>query len=497
MAHVLWLALFFGCLAQGPSMMNIDGDLGRHITIGRYILDTHSIPTVDIFSNSMAGQPLTPHEWLAQVIFALADRWMGLDGVVLVTGLVIATAFTLVFRQALKCSNSVLAGLLITVLAAGAASLHWLTRPHIFTFLLMAIWISLMEDVRQGKRNRWMWLPVVMWVWANTHGAFIAGFVVWGIYLAAWGWQTWIERMGEDFSSDFVKAALWGGGLSLAISFINPSGINLWATSLGYLQNTYLVGHTAEYLSPDFHNRSTWLFLLLIAATVFFFSQTSSPRKILAVLLAGAWMVMGLVSARNIPLFTIVAAPLLAAACADWMRERAGGGAAALKLQGVDQRLLDIETSLRGWVWPAVGFLTAVILLGAGVRLDSRRQGNQFDAQVFPVAAVHWLGENPQSGSMFNYFPWGGYLLYCDWPATRVFIDGQTDFYGEALTRKYETVLTQAEGWQAVLAEYQIDWVIFPSGSALIGALNNDLGWLVIYQDDTAVIMRRNSGGDS
>lgn len=54
---------------------------------------------------------------------------------------------------------------------------------------------------------------------------------------------------------------------------------------------------------------------------------------------------------------------------------------------------------------------------------------------------------------MFNYFTWGGYLLYRQWPERRVFIDGQADFYGEAFTRKYGQVICAQEGWEAVLDE--------------------------------------------
>ena len=70
----------------GPKLFTNDGDLGRHITIGNYILDTRTIPVHDIFSNTLPGQRLVPHEWLAEVIFALAHRVMGLSGDVLIDG---------------------------------------------------------------------------------------------------------------------------------------------------------------------------------------------------------------------------------------------------------------------------------------------------------------------------------------------------------------------------------------------------------------------------
>jgi hypothetical protein len=75
------------------------------------------------------------------------------------------------------------------------------------------------------------------------------------------------------------------------------------------------------------------------------------------------------------------------------------------------------------------------------MKFDQKQLGNAYDPEKFPVAAVNWLETHPQDGEMFNYFIWGGYLLYREWPDLQVFIDGQTDFYGETLSREYLSVL--------------------------------------------------------
>ena len=184
-------------LLYGPRMFNQDGDLGRHITIGRYILDTRSIPLNDIFSHTMTGEPLVPHEWLAQVLFALAYRLLGLDGDVLLAAVVIALSFLLTYRETVRRGASRLVGMLAVLLAAAASSLHWLARPHIFTFLLLALWAYRLETFREGQTRRLWVFPLMMAVWANTHGAFIAGFVVLGIYFLEWAWEFLHKRAPE------------------------------------------------------------------------------------------------------------------------------------------------------------------------------------------------------------------------------------------------------------------------------------------------------------
>ncbi|MRR30549.1 hypothetical protein EG834_09565, partial [bacterium] len=181
-ANLVWMLGFFMVLISGPQLMNADGDLGRHLTIGRYILATGDIPVRDLFSHTMAGQPLTPHEWLSQVIFAQADQWMGLNGVILVCALIIATTFRFVFTLARQEGLTLGATLSVILLAMLASTTHWLSRPHLFTFLLLAIWMAVLQQMRKGKGKRWWLLPVLMLFWANLHGAFIAGFVTWAIY---------------------------------------------------------------------------------------------------------------------------------------------------------------------------------------------------------------------------------------------------------------------------------------------------------------------------
>jgi hypothetical protein len=108
-------------------------------------------------------------------------------------------------------------------------------------------------------------------------------------------------------------------------------------------------------------------------------------------------------------------------------------------------------------------------------------------SQVF--RAGHRLDEGEQISGRIQLFSLGGYILYRAWPEQHVFIDGQTDFYGESLTRQYETVLTQSEGWRQVLADYGVRWVLMPVNAGLARALESEEGWRIRYQDPTAVVL--------
>ena len=478
LSDILFIALMALVLLYGPRTFNLDGDLGRHITIGNYILDTGKIPRTDLFSHTMMGQPLTPHEWLAQVIFALVHRWFGLSGIVFVTACIIAAAFTLVYKESLQRKSSRLIALALTFLAAAASSLHWLARPHIFTFLYLAIWMSLHERIRVGgKISLWIF-GIVMLLWANTHGAFIAGFVVWGAYLVG----AVVESLKKkSWFNDEIRRWISIGILSLAVTLINPAGIRLLETSFGFISNRYLVNHTQEYLPPDFHNPGSWPFLMMATLLIFALAIKRDRLPFSIALLVSGWFAMAIYSARNIPLFAIVAAPILSSALTYTF--------ARLPFwQRLDENISQLDRKLKGGIWVA-GF---ILIAGVFVSTPAMQQYNVFNASVFPKDAVDWLDEHPQDGHMFNYFTWGGYLLYRQWPGTLVFIDGQTDFYGEALTREYEQVITAQENWEQILEKYQVEWILIPENSLLAKSLADIPAWRTIYSDDCSIIFRKN-----
>lgn len=480
LGEVFFTAVFAAAIGLGPLMMNVDGDLGRHITLGNFILETGTIPTNDPFSFSKLGDPLTPHEWLSDVLFSLVHQIAGLDGVVWMTAIVLALSFWLIYRQSLKLSNMSVFALSGALIGAGAASLHWLTRPHIFTILFTALWSIELEKVRMGLKKGWLIFPIMMVFWANLHGAFIAGLVIWAVVFLG-------ELFEKPNNWNQLRVLIWIGPSSLLASLLNPDGLGIWKTGLGFLGNQYLVSHTAEYLPPDFQNPAFWPFLIVIGLSVLILGLSQRRMKYAHLFLVGSWTAMALYSARNIPLYVVVVIPILCELGAKLIKEGRGS-------MGVDwflslqERITVTEKSIRGGFVAALSIVLSLYLLVTGVRLDFQGRGNAFSEDIFPVQAVDWIEDTQLEGYGFNYFPWGGYLLYRLWPDYLVFIDGQTDFYGEELTREYEQVITLQPGWQEIINKFNIRWVIMPVNSPLAGYLSESGDWTTIYQDRTAKI---------
>src|SRR3989442_15922699 len=77
----------------------------------------------------------------------------------------------------------------------------------------------------------------------------------------------------------------------------------------------------------------------------------------------------------------------------------------------------------------------------------------------------------------------------------KVFGIARHDLYGEQFLREYLTAIRLAPGWDEVLDEKRVNWVLMPGNSSLANMLKETHRWRVIYADDVAVLLEREQGG--
>lgn len=482
--YILLAAIFWGIAASGPKILNFDGDLPRHLLTGSLILESRQVPQFDLFSYRTTNKPGIPHEWLAQVLFFISYDLMGLSGVVLLTAVIITVTWLLIYEQTFAHSGSLFSAILFTSLAIGASLIHVLPRPHLFTYLLTAIWIIVLERIRKGQAHIWWLLPLLMLLWVNLHGMFVLGIIILGIYF--------IGGMLDDspliwLKSSTGKSMLAAGMLALFASLFSPSRIKIWETIFTLGSNTYITARIPEYQSANFHQPETWPFILILLLLIISFARNVTKTPWSHVLLVAAFTGVALYTSRMIPLFAIISAPIAAKSLADWIRLEYPESRYAT----IEKNIARINASSNGFIWIPIVAIMVAVLFQAGRTIDPQSRGNVFDDRFFPVQATAWLATHPQSGNMFNEFDWGGYLLLNLWPAQQIFMDGHTHIYGEELTREYEQVVTLSKGWENIFTKYNIEWVIMRANAPLINALASSGTWSIAYQDNTATILIR------
>ena len=110
--------------------------------------------------------------------------------------------------------------------------------------------------------------------------------------------------------------------LDLALVPLNPNGLRMFSYPLETLRSTTMQNYIVKWASPNFHRPEYWPFLLLTLATfaTLCWSRTSvRPRDLILLVVA---LYASLISIRMIPLFVLIATPLIAKRLGNWPRSR-------------------------------------------------------------------------------------------------------------------------------------------------------------------------------
>jgi len=459
-------------LSQGAQALFRDSDTGWHIRNGESMLQEFRLPRVDTFSYTRNGQEWFAWEWLPDVAFGAVHRLAGLAGVAALAAIVIASMAWGVARLALSLGANLFltAGAIIVLL--GTTSIHWLARPHVFSWLFALIFVAVAEQERRCRSRALYLLPALACLWANTHGSFFLGPVILLTYSAG----EWIKgQSGLRLSS----VAL----LSLVATFVNPYGWHLHDHVLTYLQNDYLMDRISEFRSFSFHAPGAYYVEVFLFGAIVGVLALLRQRSYGAALLGVLVLHMSLYSARHFP----TAAVLLLAPVAAALTREARAHPRLVPLLNYSDRLCAMDRRIYG----IVPVIVVLLASAGGLAVLARDGAVDFNPEMFPVRAAKFLEQSALKARVFSKDQWGGYLIYRFAGNTKVFIDGRSDFYGQQFLETYAEVADVKPGWQRVLQQYDVGVVLIPKDHALVSVLQLSPEWKRVYSDSVASIFER------
>jgi len=499
---VLLFAMSSGALA--PRLLG-DASIGWHIRNGERMLRTHSITRVDPFSVTMGGQTWYAWEWLYDAKIAGIHHWMGLNGVVFFTAVIIALTFALTLHLCLRRGADLPVAALLLALSLGVSMIHLFARPHVLSWLFTVIWFQLLdssESANPAASQRRLWyLPALMLLWVNVHGGFVLGFALLGLYLLSAAIRYYRSRDGEESRSLAQRSKTLGivTVASLAASLINPYGYELHVHVYRYLTSRWLMNHIDEFLSPNFHGVAQQCFVAILLITIVALAAAHNKPSLSRVLVLLLATYSGLYAARSLPvsslLFTLIVAPLWTQALTD-ARENENLSlrlrAFVSRWQEFTGRVRNVELGFRGHLWPAAAVFLGVLVCAHQGRLGTTQWMHaHFDPKHIPVQATDTIVERGIREPIFAPDSWGGYLIYRLYPENRVFVDDRHDFYGVDFLRDYLKAIRLTPDWDKFLNEKHVNWALLPAGSALANMLEETTQWNVVYRDGTAVLLER------
>ena len=459
-----------------------DCDTGYHIRAGEHIIETSSVPKEDMFSFLDPPPAWTAHEWLSEIIMALAHDALGLTGVVIFFAFVLSLTYYLHFRSLKKDSDHILLLAVMALLVIASSTIHFLARPHVFSLLFVVIWYFLLDTYQYRNKNYLYFLPVIMLMWVNLHGAFIIGFVLVGTYFTG-NLIYYFLKQGDDRQVHFQKSKTFViiGIACLLTSLINPYGYHILLFPFDFVTNKFLIAHVQEFRPANFQDLLVYKYFFLIMLAVL---MTSRLRlNIIELILVLGFTYMSLYSVRNIPMSAIIAAPIIIRRLDDMIWR--SNNRLIKFLNDRSSSFMETEKKAKGFLWPALAVCLVVFVAATGTVKHT------FDPEVKAVDSVKFLKDEHISGNMFNNDEIGDYIIYAVYPQYRVFVDGRNDMYGVEHMKDYLRVMRLDKEWENVLEDHDIQWIFFDADSLLSRYLHERPDWQLIYADKVAHIYVR------
>ena len=445
------------------------------------MLKTRSIPKLDPFSLFSPPMPWPTHEWLSGVLMAAINKISGLTGVVILFIFIISITYSLFFRILRANKGNIIIDIILIVLVLITSQMHWLARPHMFTLLLFIAWYYVIDSFQNDRNNFLYLLPLVMLLWINMHGGFILGFIFIAIYIAYNFGKLYISKDKEKgLYKRKVKCLFLATIASVLVSLVNPNSYHTLLFPFEVVSNRLIMDNYGEFLSPNFHSvpfTSFRVFLLLMIAFLGIFKGKLNFIELAFILI---FTNMALLSARFIPLFAIILAPILSKH-GNIMLNNINNNYSNFIVNKIRVHE-SIDKSARGYIWPIIAILVVVSFVA------STKIKYKFDEKIKPVDAVDFLKKEHISGNMFNDDEFGDYIIYSAYPQYKVFIDGRADIYGNEKIQDYLDVVNMRPGWEKIMGKYNIAWIIYNTNSPLSQYLNLKEDWSLIYTDNVANI---------
>jgi hypothetical protein len=459
-----------------------DPDIWWHLRNAQFLVQQHHFPRQDMYSFTAAAKPWVNTEWLSEIPFYFAYRAFGLSGLKAMTFVLPSILMLLLLYLCYQESRNFKASAAVCCFASFLAVVSYGPRTILFGYILMLVLLIILQRFQQrGNAPLWL-LPPLFLVWANTHGSWAIGLILFflagisGLVGGVWG-----RVESTRWSPSQMRQLAVTGAASVAALFVNPYGWHLvyYPFDLAFKQKLN-VAHVAEWVSVNFQDERGKLVFLLIAGLILAALLRNRRWRLSELLMLVFALHTALTHIRFLVVLGIVVAPVLA-------------------------KLLDFFPPYRPEMeTPRVNLAVMLAMIVAMAYFWPHQEAiRKSQEQAYPAAVLPYLKLHPLHGNLVNYYLWGGYLEWND-PTIKVFIDSRVDIFEYAgVLQDYLDLLgsdSLVRRLDPIIQKYNVRYVLFPPGdssnpllrgSGLVYLLQHDPHWKVAYRDKVCVLMER------
>lgn len=464
-----------------------DYDIWFHLKTGEHIVNNLTVPKTDIFSYTAYGHEWVTHEWLSEVIFFLVWSLGGIESLAVFKAALVTATFSVLFMLLRKNGVGIYIAAPVIAVAAALAKERFLERPEIFSYLLAAAYIFILERfrTREDVSLRPLWaLPAIMLVWANLHGGAIYGVILTGVYALGetikLGRHYFAKRTLDARQAKRTRAIILISAVTVFTGFLTPNTYKSLSYSYELLNIFKDIGITLDELHPPTWDGNRFFFVsFFICAALLLLNIKRASITHLLLFAVFSWPAFEYM--RAVAIWAIVTASFT------------GGHIEALK----DNILGRLKDGALRKVFLNRAVLTSfhllVILLLSFFFISDRVRADEWGAGVredwFPEKALRFIEMAGVDGNMFNSYEFGGYLIWRAYPERKVFMDGRAEVYPELISNIRRLM---PHGFKSVVDAYGIDYAMIDYRKSMMDYINSDPyfreGMALVYWDDVAMV---------
>lgn len=450
-------------------------DLGRHIVMGREIVECFCVPAVNLFSYTQPEHVFINHHWFSEVLFYYLYSFGGMVGLFLFKLVFLGLAFLIVFRISYAISRYW--AILLSFPFLYVFSYRFDIRPELISFLCLSLFLTVLYKFRQNCNHRLLLvLCVLQIVWVNSHIYFFIGPLLYVFFAIE---QVWLRRSHISGKKLFGIGVLLFGAL-----FVNPNHVYGALYPFTIFNNYgYSIYENQGVLFLNSYATDIRTLVFEILALGFILGSFVLVKKDLFVFLSGVFAVfVPFVMIRNLPIFVLVLLPALVIVLKTLER----------RVQAKNNTQF-LRTILACLVFGAV-LLHVIQMMRApeSQYLLHYVESGRGAADFFQKAKL--------KGPLFNNFDIGSYLIFRLYPDERVFVDGRPEAYSENFFLNYKTMQEDVDFFEERAKFYGFEAIIFsvtditPWAQTFYSFIFNHPDWVVVYRDQWYVVLVRKEG---
>jgi len=454
--------IFGGILLIAILSFGFGYDYYWHVKAGEYMISNMKIPYYDVFSWYGISKNLywMSHEWLSEVvIYGYKYLFEDLGPILFNTTIYTSLILILFICNKEKLDKNKIFTFIWSLIGVMTFSRVMLPRPHMISYVLLAITIYILYDNFNNKNSKKIyWLPFISALWVNFHGGSSnLPYILCFLFLITGLFKFKFNKIEANrISKKQIKKYLICGLLSIAFIAINPHGLKMITYPYMNMRDTLMISSITEWASPSLNNISDIGDFILLGTVILAMIVTKKKIKFIDFVVIGAFLVLGFKSLKFISLLYIASTFIV--------------------FNFIDEYKFKIPNIM------AISILVA-ILMAFGISMPSFI--DKYNNKLIPDELISYVkGKLPKK--LYNYYGFGGYLIYND---ISVFIDGRADMYSKYNFK--DALDIQNYGYNFILKGYDFDMLIIPNNIPLNIHLSTNPNYILTMQKEDIVIYEK------